>query len=293
MKPRTYWHTLTSSLTSPGYYQEVLRAPFHFSLRFFLLSVALIGLIIGYHWTNSFSEFIREHRQAILQDAVTHFPAEGHIVWNGDRLSASPDPFIIYTPGPFKQRWPRLPDHLAVITNNTDTSPGEISRELGITSLAMLSPNTLHLRGKNEWAEFSLQRLLQDQLLLINQTTLERHLHVVTDWIDSTLPVLQFVGPLTTALALILHRLWIALIESILVFLLFRINQIAIPFAKSYQLALHLLVPAEIVHQVTKLLYPNLEISLLSLTFWILLIFLFFSQRHGLREQFAASTKKK
>lgn len=282
MRPSTYLKTLWRSLTSIEFYSSILSAPFWFSVRFFLLTFVLIGLIVGSLYARELNSFVQTSLEPTLQETTNHFPEDGKLLWNGDRLEVSPDPFSVYYPNTLPAAYAPPSGKIAVLTNQ-ETTPEELFTTPDSAALSLVTPTSVFIRGTSGWVQTGLQDNLQDQLLLITPETLPQHLVAVKEWILSTLPLATYLFPVLTVVALLLHRVWIAFIESLLIYLLFRFNQIPIPFLKSLQLALHILIPAEIVHQIAGFTYPNLDFSLLSLTFWVILIHFFFSQRKRLR----------
>jgi hypothetical protein len=78
---------------------------------------------------------------------------------------------------------------------------------------------------------------------------------------------------------LILSRLWEVLFNSLFLFFFLRFDGRRWPWRKVFQLGLYLAIPAEVVYQVTTWLYPQLQLPMFSLSFWVLAVVVYLSGR--------------
>ena len=285
MRPKTYIKTLYRSFSSARYYLDVLRAPFSFTFRFFLLSYLVIGFVIGVRAAADFERFIQENTEPTLASIEKHFPEDGSIIWGGDSVTVSPDPFFIDFP-PYYDSTEGLPEYFALVTAE-QLEPSQLLDRLSTSAWLVVSADLIYSANYlNEWTSAPLSQVFEDNLVMVTQETLPQHLETLRSWSYALVPVAQLIVPFMSTALVLLHRLWIALVHAALVYFFLKINQVAIPFGKSIQLSLHLLVPLEIINQVATVLYPSLDFSLLSLGFWLLLAYFYFTQHTGLRELF-------
>jgi hypothetical protein len=286
MRPKTYLYSLFRSLTSIEYYLAVLRAPFLFSLRFFLISYLFFGLWVGFRVFSEFETVVAEQTEPTLVSIQEHFPEVGSILWNGDRIQVQPDPFFVRFP-PYFAEVAELPEYFAVLTSDR-VNPAELLERVGTTTWVVLSSDQVYSSNfRGEWTSAPISGVIDDSMLLVTKETLPQHLQTLENWINSLLPIAQVIVPLMSTGLLIVFRLWIVVMHALLTYLFLRINQVHIPLSKSIQLTLQLLVPLEVVQQVALVLYPSLNFSLMSIGFWILLLYLYLSQRKQLRELYA------
>ena len=68
-------------------------------------------------------------------------------------------------------------------------------------------------------------------------------------------------------------------LEAILVFLFFKLNRITLSFRKTLQLSLHLVVVAEVIAQITGWIYPNIQLSMFTLSYWSIFSYIFWTQK--------------
>ncbi len=283
MKPRTFLRSLYFSITSAGYYLDVLKAPFWFSFRFFLIAYFVFGILSGLRTYQGIENWLSVHSDQISESIQMHFPADGSIIWNSSTLSVSPDPFKVQYPEQIEVDQ-RGTDYVAILTS-TPVSPSAFLTELNTSAPIVLAGDTAHtFNYLGDWTSAPLSQVFGDQLIIITPQTLPQQIERVRSMIADALPVLSSIIPLFAIPVLMLSRLWIAVLDAALIYLLFRINAIPISFLKSYQLTLHLLVPLELIHQLATYLYPELTISLFNIGFWALIVFIYLTQRKELEE---------
>ena len=93
---RTFFTTLVRSSTSPRYYTDVVRAPFSFSLKFFIALEALIAFVLAcvvsmFAWNFNLKQ--------VVQNAGTVYPADLKLDVRGGKLAINkPLPYTVSVP---------------------------------------------------------------------------------------------------------------------------------------------------------------------------------------------------
>lgn len=278
MRLKTYWHVLTQSLTSTSYYLELIKGRFGFSLRFFVISIIVLGLSTAARINHRQLPMINGQLMKSLKQLETNYPPDLELIWTGHQLEISP-PQELAVPYPVatNQLLPELPSNLSYLV----PEPKSID-EISYSSLLVLTPDQLFVNDlRHNWTQADLKLFLPEERIVINQATLPQRLAQTETWLDQAFKQLKQANYVVSPLVLLILRSWVGLLHGVLIFLLLRLNQIKLEFRKSIQLSLHIIVMAEVVFQLSAWLYPQLTLPMFSLAFWLILVYILLSQRKG------------
>ncbi len=295
MRPRTFIKTLLQSCSSFEYYLAVLKAPFWFTLRFFLISYLFYGLYVGYQTATSVSSFITTNAQPVITTLSSNFPQDGYIFWSGTALEVAPDPFTITLPESVRTLFPET-EVFALLTGSTG-DPQELLSKHNTTAYLVLSSDKLSLRDRDSnWETTTTSAVFGEREHYVDKNNVAEVLESGKIRLFEFMPLLEKSIWIASILFITLVGIATALINGLIISLLAKIQGIALSYWKSVQLALHLLVPLEGVYLLAQRLYPTMQLQIVTIGFWILLIVFFVTQREELYKHHAlkpASTPRK
>ncbi len=295
MRPRTFIKTLLQSFSSVEYYLAVLKAPFWFTFRFFLITYFLYGLYAGQQVVTRVTSFITANTDPVITAIIADFPQEGYVFWSGSKLEVSPDPFRVALPEPLQTLFPGV-NTFALLTSSS-SEPQVLLTENNTSAYLAVANNTLSVRNNDgTWESTAADTTFGTEQVYIDKKGLPSMLETGKTRLYELLPTLEKIVWAVSCMFIILVGFGTALINGLIISLLAKLQGIALSYWKSVQLALHLLVPLEGVYLLAQRLYPTIELPIVTIGFWILLIFFFVTQREELYKHHAlkpASTPHK
>lgn len=284
MKVKLYFNNLKKTFINPDYYLDIIKKSAFSSFLFFALTLFLLGIIqtlkISYLQLPGWQKEIL----AIKQEVIENYPVDLTINWNlqNQLLTISPSTEVeIYYPSRLEKTNFRQSHQLALISN------AELNQEklnsLSTSYLFVVNKNLLHLNNQGFWQNIELMFLPGfNQDFRIDQNNIE----VITDQIATVildlLKLIKTWGLILIPLWLIINHLWLSLMNSLLIFLLVKSSQLKLNFKNCWQWSLHILIVAETISQLTKLIYHQLSIPMLTLSFWLIFLYLILSLRNKL-----------
>lgn len=275
MRPRTYWHALVNSVSSAQYYQTIVKAPFWFSFRFFVISMVLLGIVMSLRLQQQVLPAYQEAAEAVVTDLYQYYPDELVMKWDGTKLSLSPDePLRVDWPAGVETSAEMMPDGFIIIDLNQDSFTD--------SSLLAVNQNTLFINDlQGQWNSLPLVAVLGADEVELRKENLPMIIEQAKQYIRRLFDIIDVAAYAVVPMMLIISRLWIGLLESLLMFLILKLNSLKLSFAKTYQLSLHLLVVTEIVAQLANWLYPTHQLPLFTLTFWLMFLYILGQNRRA------------
>lgn len=271
-----YWQTLKGSLGNAYYYARITQKPLAWSMRFFVISLILMGLAQGFVFVTQTLPKWQEEVVQMRQELVNEYPSDLELSWDGRQIASSAEePQPIFYPADFDYRSYNLPPRLGVIDLSQDPQPSPDD------FLVVITQDHLWLNDfRGDFQTTSLSLWLGDEAW----TMTANNLPAVLDQLEETLiepwwQSLTWLGPIAIIAWLILGKSAMAVIEGILLYLVLYVYDRRLPYLKTLQLSLHLLIPAELVNQVGRLVYPQATFSFTSLAFWALAIYVLIANR--------------
>ena len=263
MKLRTYCHALINTFSSALYYVDILNTKFSFSIRFFLISYFLLGIIGAKFFWSRVVPWLRNEIATSLEDFQQHFPPYLQVTWDGEQLQTVPTaPLTI----PYPQFVPSdgLPSELAIINVLASAPPSSTPALLFVTK------NTLFgFQGDNQWTELPLKDIPQlNQAFTITTETLPAFIDQAKHFSEQLLRFAAFAYPIAFVSVVAPLRLLSLLFESILLFFVLRLVNPFWTFRKIYQLSLHIAVVAETIQLVTTFFFHATALPMFTLAFW-------------------------
>jgi hypothetical protein len=255
------WRTLLRSITDLNFYVEILNSPVRFSFKIVALFYILLSLVL----TGMFSVTELPRFNATREEVIEHFPSDLVLEWqNGQLSSNAPDPIEVPFPSA-AQPLEDAPKNLAIINTNVDEAPETANALLYITHSRLFVNSR-----QGSWTDTEIANVINSNELRIDRAQ-------VLEWAESSkqnqqeiftfLPILAL---LYYAFVLLFFRVLSMLLNALIVQLMFQLLNKPISYKKVLQICLHLLVPAEIIHQISRLTVPNLDFPMFGLAFWIL-----------------------
>lgn len=260
---------VVASISSTQLYEQVLSEPFKTPFFFYLQFLVLVAAMLSVRYWVATIPFIEQQTAAIKTEAINNFPSDFSASWNGEQLipSASLEvDFPTKTPVTIKE----LADKLAVIQLNEDSTNQSVLIAVTPTKLRLLDQGTVV-------QEENIALFLGETDFILNKETLPMFAGIVESWITSNSVIIGYVYPIGILLFLVISRTYLLLIESGIIYLFLRISNSNLPFRKLFQLVMSLFVPAEIINQVANIAGLHTSTSILSLSFWIFFVYVFFS----------------
>jgi hypothetical protein len=159
MRPKTYWHTISNLFTSPKYYLEILKAPFWFSFRFFVISMFILGLTWAWKINQKIIPAFQQQVNSSLDEIEANYPAELEISWQDHQLESSINE-IIEIPYPSSVELnPQFPPIFGYFIPE-DISSEQFSVKFSQKSLLVVTNNKFFINNlQGTWADFP-QKLL-------------------------------------------------------------------------------------------------------------------------------------
>lgn len=268
---KKFWAKLGACLTSTDYYRFVLYQPFWDVVRFYAVFLALLaGMMTLFYWSS-----VRFQLYSMVETTISEleagYPSDLKIEWTGSELHASIIPLFVSFPSTAPQFLKDQATYLAIYTATESATPPA-------STLFLVTPQQLHdveegrISGGVQLADF-----LGSDTFTITEQNLPTFMDRAVDMSRSAISALGFVYPIGAYLLLWISSLYVAVFETVIIFVLIKLQGIRLSFRQLFQLSLTILVPAQIINTVTTLAQLHTPISMLTLSFWILFIFIFFS----------------
>lgn len=272
-----YIQNLKSSITSIDYYFKSLKKPLKNTVIFFLISISVIGILRGIYDSVVNLPKTKGETYAILDELYENFDPDLEIIWADNQLELNRDYVDVYWPSSFNSQEYDLTSTIALISNS-ETPPEESELLLERDPLVYINKNSFYTSYQTEtreWTGYPLAEMLSGMgSYSINKQVLPRIIDGIKETVDEIFITVQVVNGFLVNIFYILSRLWFLLIESILVFFLFKLNKYNFDFKKVLILSMNILVPTEIIHLLTDMLYPNLQFPIDTISYWVILIFI-------------------
>lgn len=282
MHPKTYVRSLWKTISESAYYVDVLNAPLWFSVRFFLISLGLLGLVTGLWRAASEVPRWQQSLQGDVTQAIAQYPAERVVSWEQNiGLKMTPaEPITV----PYPSVWnlPKPYKSFGVIAPNI-TELDQIASGVPESSWWIVGQKELFLRNATDtsWQRVPLQDLPGfEAAFVLNKDTLVAKEPEIRESITDAAKLLQWIavlgGPawmiVTTSLSLVSH-------VFLAIFFFWAFGYLIGPL-KTLQIALHVGVVAQIVQSLGDIVTPSSNLPLFTITFWIYIFILSWTFQH-------------
>ncbi len=265
--------TLVSSFSDLHYYASVLNLSVKTTLKLILCFYFLIALFqIGMLWIVDIPEF-QKNVQDISSSVIEEFPNEAVVNWDGQILTTSPEEIISvpYT----SQTNIDVPENWATLDTSRSEAPVEKD------SLFFVSNQNLHvLNFQTEYQSLPLIDLLGAEPQQFTKDEIVNEVNTSQAGFSEIKNLLPFIAFPFFWFGTFLIRTMMIGIDSIIIYFIFTLLNRPLPYKKVLQLSWHVLIPVEVVHQLTKLLYPQSTVPMLSITYWVIMSLIIWNFRN-------------
>jgi len=254
------------------------------TVGFFLLSYLWLGWLVAARFMMITIPELQSYFQQTADQLQAEYPADLKISWNQESLTHEPaDLLAIPYPAFIKPEEFGVPTQFAYLSSQTATVD-TLSSQLPSTSLLAATPKDIFVHSPDtSWSSLPLAEVPGfEQSFEINQTNLPTVISQINQVFNQGLQLITVSAYLVMPVILALQRAWLTLIQSLLAYFLLRLNGLPLSFSKTFQLGLHIMVVAEILHQTSLWLYPKLEWSFLSIGFWLIFTLVMLGQKRTL-----------
>lgn len=267
---KKFFRQIFESISNLEYYRHLFFRSFSDSLKFYFLFLGLISLVLtAEYWIKTVPQ-ITSTAQQIAIEAQTAFPVDLLLVWQNGKIISNMYPVTIPFPSAAPSSIKESAEYLAVIVASEESPHGN--------ALFTITPTRIISYDQGQViSELELTQILGSEPQILSKATIAGHSETILELVKSGTKISGYVLPIFFWLFLSISRLYIICLETVIIFILTKIQRIHISFGKLYQLSMHIFVPAEIVHQITRIAQVEIPVSMLTLSFWIFFIYIFFS----------------
>lgn len=286
LKPvRTFVHVFKGSVSDLQYYLDILNAPLKFSIKFVCAFYLILGVVLTALFTFSDLPKIRSILNQVETNVLSALPDDIFFIWSNQTLNSNQiSPIEI--PLQELDQATVSPENLLIIDTSNDQKPDQIP------SILFLNQKKLYTNSlSGDFNEISLNELIEQEEATYNKADIQVILSQSKAFFNDVLDILPFFAYIVLSLGLFVVRLFMVAIDAIIFQFLFQILNKPIKYLKVFQLSLHLLVPVEILHQLTRLFFPTLNFPMLTVGFWSLALLLIWHFRN--LHVFRVEVKKK
>lgn len=242
-KLQTFWYALRKTFTSPSYYEDVIKAPFQFSLKFFLFYFFVLSLIITIFASLALIPF----NAALLKfptSAASAFPKELSVrIKNGTVTTNVKEPYFI----PFENFRKLMGDDTIdktafkdfqnFIVIDTKANSADFKK---YHTVALLTKNHISYIAKD--SQIETQSLEDMKNMTINQEFVKKLGTQITSYLPFIYPLLVVLIFAGSFFILSTIKLFYLLFGALLLLAIARIVSYPLSYKKAYQIGLHLIL---------------------------------------------------
>ena len=275
-KLRTWWHAFVNTFTSVEYYGKVLKTPFSFSLKFFLVYFLFYALIATGVITVRYLLPLNDFFMAVLPSELAEIYPEELVIRleDGRAVTNVEEPYFIPMDRveKLKEEFDKRVLGLSTMHLNNliviDTQ-AKIEDFPQYQTMALLTEH--HLSIVNDDGNIESIPLNEADNLVINKRVVDEWMEMVMPFLGYIVPVLAVVFFGGTLIGVTVGRLLFSLVTGWLLWLAVRIVKMRLAFKKAWQLNLHFVVISTTGFSLVKLLGRGLEVPFLEtlLVVWL------------------------
>lgn len=273
-KIRTFLFVFRQSLTSPSYYQDVIKAPFSFSIKFFYFYFFLYALVgTGYIWIK-FKPII---------PILTHLPSKLEQIYpdeleikiiNGQVSTNVKEPYFISFPDVEKLFSPNdkvlgsQKDIKNLLVIDTNAGIDDFNK---YQTAVLLTRNHVILADSEQKGKLNVYPLNDVENIVINKKLVTNSINQFSPFINIIIPTLLIVVFFSLFLFLPTSHLFYLLWFSLLLLLLSKVMSAPLSYRNSYHIGMHAIILPTTLFGLLSLVDINLSFPFLRTT--IMLIF--------------------
>lgn len=270
-----FFFSILESISSLEFYKKALQSSLGQMLRFYLLFMILVVAVLSAHYWLDTKPKYQQYAETVFEEVARHYPSDLVISWDGRELRSTETPLTIPFPTSLPKNLNSLSEHLLIITSEPEPVPQE-------STLFIATPTHLYTANQGQVSQgVALADLLGEDNMYIDQDTAPSFLETTTEQTAMLLNITGYVFPAVSYIFLVSTSLVLLVFDTAVIFLFIKLQQLSISYKQLLQLGLAVLIPAQIIELVTVLANLDVPISMLSLSFWILFIVVFFSLKRS------------
>lgn len=275
MKPLTFWRTLRTILSDARAYPALLTTSGWFVFRFWMMVALLAGLVhSALFWQRDLPQ-LKTWVDTAAQELESNYPPELELSWSGSSLSTNQnEPVIIHYPSFIDpSRW-ELPAELAVITSQESGQPPT-------QALFVVTPTQLTTTQavQSNQSTVPLTSLLTERPLTLSHSNLKEMVNQLVDESQSFLSALALITTVAFPLFILVYYGWVAVINTFFIYILFRLYRSRLGLGPLLKLSVLLIAAGTVVNTLAQVLYHQLSLPLTSLTYWLMLAVITWTNR--------------
>lgn len=257
-----FFKNIGRSIYSPKYYQELVKKPFSYSVKYIFLFVLVLGVLklcfLAFYipeFHKNLSSFSSEAKE-IYPEELEVFIKDGNVSTNVEEPYFVPLPDLPEEGGEEVER----PENLIVIDTGVEPSVENLE---GYDSMILVTRN--YIVSQNNRGKIEMQSLQQVPDMTINKSMVIKNVDEYSPYLNLFYPLI-IIGILLGAFFFVIIRFAYLFFGALLVWLIARIKKVDIEYGKAYQMGIHLMTLPLLVSFLTTLKF--------SFSFTILLLIL-------------------
>jgi hypothetical protein len=279
---------LVQSVTNVRWYRHIeQRVSKWLSLGLFCVVVFVAALVPAQRFVSGVVPQLEDALQQGSDQLVAQFPEDARVAWTGERLEVAgaaavtddsgrvvlPFPEGVTVPEEFEQY-----EVLAVYASESAVgSIGELEEDVvqrGPLPFVAVTPEQLSVRGQAEWQRMQLQEAFAGvEPFLIDDENIAEHVAAARELAVGALQSLAPLAYVVIPVFFLVARLVEITIYAALIWGIWLITGNRRRFSQLWQISLHIGLIASVIGAATQLALPQLELSMYSLSFWVLLTY--------------------
>lgn len=270
----TFAHVITGSVTDLNYYVSVLNTPFRFSLKVIASFYMVLGLLLSVGFTLVELPQLSQNLDAARAELVEKYPSDLSLDWDGEKLSSTWETFQVPYPSSFSPL-ETAPKNLAEV--NTATTDGPTNSN----ALIYINQKNMYINSlQGNWSDSPILNLVGGEPQHVGRDEILKFAESSKTVQQDFLMSLPFLALLYFTIGTLFLRMLMIVFNALIVQFSFQLMNKPLSYKKVYQLSLHILIPTELIHQISFLLAPKLEIPMFSLAFWMIVALLIWHLRN-------------
>ncbi len=274
--------SLIRSISDTRFYSQLADRSVFSAVAFFTIFTTITSSFSGYRFITQTLPGLADQANQDLELIKETYPVTYQVTWDGAKLAANfTQPLIFDYPAVFGEPVERLPKvFLTYVPAEGD--PGNLAQNLEQSTYLLLSNTSLAFTDFNGgWSTTALPDLLTDHTsFAITKDSFDSYIVAQQEQLRQVLSSAQPVIFGSYVFLGYLSQLLMTIVYTAMTLFMTTIYKLNLSFAHLLKISLHLMVLAQVLDLLIRLLYPSLDWSMLSLSFWSMMVFVVISLQH-------------
>ena len=264
---RWYLDTWAACTTTFAFYQNLPSRSLRSSVAFVLVSYTLLSLVQASIFAKQVVPELRQLIQTIPSVIEQQLAVESKLTWDGNELQLTPAQTVRFALPPKLLR-ANVPETAFFIGETTDEP-----------AIVHVTPTTLLVQTSGQSQTLSLTEVLGPEQFSLSQVEVVEWLRQTSSGAERLIHTLQYFLPVFFLLNYGISRSLFLLVETMLLYVVLRVYRQPKHLVELSKVTLHVLVLAEVINQWAAIVLPQASVSILSLSFWVLLVVVLLQQQ--------------